>query len=368
MKKYRVIQMGTGNTGIHALRGIIEHPNLELVGLWVYSDEKAGRDAGELCGLDPVGIEATQDTEALLKMDADCVCHMKTAAGDPTKPGSYAERCMDEVRAFLESGKNVVGTTGASLIYPYIYGPEFVERIEKSCQKGGSSFLWRGLEPGFMCDELPLMLSGLSHRIDSIRGQEMLCYASYGEPVVLSWMGFGAPLPDEAKREKLNHIYAKVTAPSIQMIADALGVKLDEIRGTWEGFTLEEDIEVAMGQVKAGTVGAIRYEGVGIVGGKPLIAVEHVNRLQNDLAPQWAQLDPGGYRVVIEGNPPMKIEVAFTEGDPCFQACVATSALAVNAIPVACDAPPGVYTFLNLPHPVMGAHRTRVGQLHSDSV
>ena len=361
MKKYKVIQIGTGNTGMHALRGIIEHPDLELVGLWVYSDQKVGRDAGELCGLGHVGVTATQDTKALIAMDADCVCYMKAIAyGNPTKPGSYGERCIDEECAFLESGKNVVGTTDASLIYPYIWGPEFVERIEKSCQKGGSSFLWSGIEPGFMCDVLPLVMSSLSHRIDSIRGQEMLCYAAYKEPVTLSGMGFGSPLPDEATRKKWSRGIAMGTASSIQMIADALGVKLDEIRGTWEGETLKEDIEVAIGKVEAGMVGAVRYEGVGIVGGKPLISVEHVNRLQDDLAPNWAQLRPGGYRVIIEGKPSMKIEVAFMEGDPCVEACIATSARAVNSIPVICDSPPGVYTFLNLPRPVMGVHRMKV--------
>ncbi len=358
MKKYKVIQMGTGNTGIHALRSIIQHPDLELVGLWDYDVNKAGQDAGEICGLDRVGIKATNDDKAILDMDADCVCYMKAIAmGDPTKPGSYGERCNNEVRAFLESGKNVVGTTDASLIYPYIWGPEFVGRIEKSCQKGGSSFLWIGLEPGFMGDVLPLIMSGLSHRIDSIRSQEILCYATYKEPVTLYSMGFGYPVPDEATRKKVSSSIIIATAPSIQMIADALGVKLDEIRGTWEGFTLQEDIEVAIGTVKAGMVGAVRYEGVGIVGGKPLIAVEHVNRLRDDLAPQWAQLKPGGYRVLIEGKPSMKIEVSFTEGDPCIEACVATAARVVNSIPVACDSAPGVYTFLNLPRQVMGVHR-----------
>lgn len=360
MKRYKVIQMGTGNSGMHALRGIIQHPDLELAGLWVHSDQKAGRDAGELCGLGNVGVKATQDTQALLATDADCVCYMKKSATDPTKPGSYGERCVNEICAFLESGKNVVGTAGVTLVYPYVWGPEFVGRFEKACQKGGSSFLWRGIEPGFMCDELPLLLSSVCHRIDSIRGQEIVCYATYNEPEVLRWMGFGSPLPDSAARKKLADFHTRFwCAPSIQIMADALGVKLDGMRGIWEGAVLEEDIEVAIGKVKAGTVGTVRFEVVGIVGGKPRLAVEHVNRLRHDLAPQWAQLEPGGYRVIIEGEPAMNIDLTFTEGDDCVAACVATSARAVNSIPVVCDAPPGVYTFLNLPRPVMGVHRMK---------
>ena len=72
---YRVIQWSTGNVGRHALRCIERHPELELVGLWVHSPEKAGKDAGELAGLAPNGVVATNDVDALLALDADCVCY-----------------------------------------------------------------------------------------------------------------------------------------------------------------------------------------------------------------------------------------------------------------------------------------------------
>jgi len=173
-------------------------------------------------------------------------------------------------------------------------------------------------------------------------------------------MGFGHPLPDEAKRKKLAEAHAVYTKSSVQMIADALRVKLDEIHSIWEGEILKEDIEVAIGTIKAGTVGVVRYQVDGTVGGKSVIAVEHVNRLRDDLAPQWAQIKPGGYRVIIEGTPPMKIEVTFIRGAPEVEACVATSARLVNSIPVLCDSSPGIHTFLDLPRPVMGVHRMKV--------
>jgi 4-hydroxy-tetrahydrodipicolinate reductase len=98
---YRVIQWSTGHVGAWALHAIIEHPDLELVGLWVHSDAKAGSDAGELCGLPPVGVVATNDAEALLALDADVVCYTATADLRPWE-------AVKDICRILESGKNVV--------------------------------------------------------------------------------------------------------------------------------------------------------------------------------------------------------------------------------------------------------------------
>src|SRR5262245_54446227 len=98
---YRVIQWSTGNVGRAALRAIIRPPALELSGVWGSSDEKAGKDAGELCGLPPVGVTATNDAGALLAQDADCVCYTATADLRP------ADAVADMAR-IAASGKNIV--------------------------------------------------------------------------------------------------------------------------------------------------------------------------------------------------------------------------------------------------------------------
>ena len=109
---YRVIQWSTGNVGKLALRGIINHPGLELVGLWVHGQDKVGRDAGELCGLGRrVGVTATNDAAALRKLDADCVSY--TATGDLRPAEAVEDLCR-----ILESGKNVVSTSIVPLVYP----------------------------------------------------------------------------------------------------------------------------------------------------------------------------------------------------------------------------------------------------------
>src|SRR2546423_3878826 len=124
MVTYRVIQWSTGNVGRYALRGIIRHPEMELAGLWVSSDAKAGRDAAELCGLDePTGVLATSDAGALLSMDADAVCY--TATGD-LRPYEAQE---DLVR-ILRSGKNVVSSSLVPMVWPPHAGEAITAPIE----------------------------------------------------------------------------------------------------------------------------------------------------------------------------------------------------------------------------------------------
>jgi hypothetical protein len=132
---WRVIQWATGNVGAAALRAVARHPDLELVGVLVHDPAKAGRDAGELCGLDPLGVAATADVEEILSLDADCVLHMPLPsariADDP-------ERDLRDLCRVLESGKSAITTVG--YVYPRAYGSDVVDCLEAACAAGRSSF------------------------------------------------------------------------------------------------------------------------------------------------------------------------------------------------------------------------------------
>ena len=184
---YRVIQWSTGNVGSFALRCTLGHPELELVGLAVHSESKAGRDAGELCGLPPVGVLATNDVEALLALDADCVCYTATADRRPFE-------AVEDMCRILESGKNVVSSSVVGLVHPRSLHARMTDSLEEACRKGQCSFLTSGIDPGFANDLLPLVLSGLSERWEEIRIQEIINYSTYDQPQVLfDIMGFGKP-------------------------------------------------------------------------------------------------------------------------------------------------------------------------------
>ena len=352
--KLRVIQWATGHVGKHALRAIARHPDLELAGLWVSSAEKAGKDAGELCGTGRLGIAATQDAESLLAAKADCVSY---AAATDYRP----IEAVEDMCRILASGKNLVTSSFVPLIYPWHAVPAFAEQLEAACQKGGTSFYCSGIDPGFSPDALPIVLSSLSERIESVRAQEIFNYATYDQPQTLfEVMGFGKP-PGTAVPLLIPGSLTLAWGPSVRMVADALKVELDEIRQWHEVAVAEEPFEISCGRIDAGTVAGIHFEVSGIVRGRPVITVEHVTRLRDDIAPHWPQgVGPGTYRVTIEGMPSMRcdLQIGFKSPDHNIDGCVATAMRLVNAIPAVCEASPGVKTWLDLPV-IAGRHALR---------
>lgn len=342
---YRVIQWSTGNVGVQALHGIITHPDLELVGLWVHSTAKGGRDAGELCGLPPTGVKATTDAEALLALDADCVCY--TATGD-LRPW---EAVGDLVR-ILASGKNVVSSSLVQLLHPKTSDPAMVAKLEEACVAGGSTMFTSGIDPGFANDLLPIVLSGVCERIDTVRIKEILNYATYMQPEVLfETMGFGKPL-DHTPLLLFPGALSYAWGGAIQMIAEALGVKVDEVRERYEKAALDRDVEIELGRIEAGTMAGLRFEVVGVVDGREAIVVEHVTRLHDDAGPEWPKgHGQGFYRIELAGSPSINLDVEFVgeDGDHNTGGVLVTAMRLVNAIPAVCASTPGLVSSLDLP-------------------
>ena len=187
----RVVQWSTGNVGRHALAGIAAHPDLELAGVWVSTQDKVGRDAGELAGLGTLGVAATDDADALLASKPDCVVY--TAMADDR----LAEALADLAK-ILRAGVNVVASGPVFLQYPYGVVPDdLIAPIHAAAAEGGASLWVNGIDPGFANDWLPLVLTSVSQRIDQVRCLEILDYATYDNAKVLfDIMGFGRPLDD----------------------------------------------------------------------------------------------------------------------------------------------------------------------------
>jgi 4-hydroxy-tetrahydrodipicolinate reductase len=340
---YRVIQWSTGNVGAFALRAILHHPQLELVGVWVHGEKKAGRDAGELCGVAPVGLIATRDADALLESDADCVVYTATADLRPLE--AIADICR-----ILASGKNVVSSSVVGLVHPRGLTPEITARLERACAEGGSSFFTSGIDPGFANDLLPLVLSGLCERWEQIRIQEIVNYATYDQPqVVLGTMGFGQPL-DATPLLLVPGALTFAWGGALRVLAQGLGIELDEIRQRHERRPAPEGFDTPMGRIEKGTMAALRFEVEGVVRGVPRLVVEHVTRMHDDVAPDWPR-SAGGYRVIIEGVPRMvcSLDMEDEHGDHAVGGVVLTATRLVNAIPAVCEAPPGPLSVLDLP-------------------
>lgn len=340
----RVVQWSTGGCGAIAIRCISERSDLSLDGVWVHSAEKNGSDAGDLAGIGPLGLKATSDMEALLATDPDCVCY--TASGE-----SRPDECIADFEQMLGRGINVVTTSVPGLIHPDAFDPKAVSRLENAAQIGGASLYVSGIEPGFAADHLVITLATMSHKIEQVRTQEFFTYTDY--PVaftIFEVFGLGKPLEHRCIME-LPGVQASAWAPPVRMVADALGVELDEIRETYEKRETPRRIEAAAGVIEAGTVGAVRFETIGVVNGRDAIVIEHINRMALDIAPDWPTSPRDGtYRVMIEGDPSVSCDLHLGEAHNFSeQGMIATTMRIVNAIPAVCAAPAGIRTSLDLP-------------------
>lgn len=338
-KKYRVIQWATGNVGSRSLRTVIEHPELELVGLWVSSDAKAGKDAGELAGIGPVGIKATTSADELIATDADCVIYMP----------QYLD--WDVLCALLASGKNVVTTRG-ELLNPDMLQADRRAQVEEACRKGNSSTYATGSSPGFISEALSIPLLSMQRRLDCLTIDEFANNETRNSPEMLfDIMGFGSPLENFDPNRFADHLRHEF-ANSLNVVAKAMGLAFDEVEAFGEAAPLAEDVVIAAGPVARGTLGGTRTTIVGKHKGKPVMRFRATWYITDKVdAPEW-NLRDSGWRVTIEGDTPMSFEITYPKMSPEEYAAFTpglTAHRAVNAVPILCEAESGMRTTVDLP-------------------
>ncbi len=344
----RVAAIGTGNVGRHALTQLITNPDYELTAVWVSSDSKAGKDAGELAGLDvSTGVLATTDLDAILADKPDCAVY--TAMADNRLP-----EALEDYRRLLAAGVNVVGSSAVFLQYPWQVLPaELVAPIEEAAKAGQASLFVNGIDPGFANDLLPLALAGTCQSIQQIRCMEIVDYATYDSATVMfDVMGFGKPL-DETPMLLQPGVLSLAWGSVVRQLAAGLGIELDEVTETHVREPAPEDFDIASGHIPKGTTAAMRFEVRGMVDGHPAVVLEHVTRLRDDLCPSWPQpaQEGGSYRIELTGEPSYALDLCLSSpnGDHNHAGLVATAARVVNAIPAVVAAEPGIRTTLELP-------------------
>lgn len=340
--KYRVIQWATGGVGCAAIQGIARHPELELVGCWVHSRKKEGRDAGELAGIAPNGVAATRDIDALLALDADCVLYSPIMAD-----AAVVER-------ILRSGKNVVTPLG--WFFPW-RGADFAA-LEVACHAGGVSLHGTGIHPGGITERFPLMVSALSGSVTHVRAEEFSDIRTYNAPAVISDIMLFGKTPEEAAQSPMVQFLATGFFQSIDMVAAELGVALDEKKETRHEIAVAtKPIDSPIGAIPPGRVAAHRFTWEASVGGVPFMTVRTNWFMgQEHLDPPWT-FGPQGERfeVEIQGDPPVKVSFhglhpdTIEEGLRRNRGIVATAMHCLNAIPYVCRAPAGIRTYLDLP-------------------
>jgi hypothetical protein len=345
----RVIQFSTGNVGQHSLRHVIEHPDLELVGVHASSPGKIGRDAAELCGLSQAtGVIATGDIDALVGLHADCVVY--TSQGE-----TRATDALAEVTNFLRDGTNVVATSLVWLVNPDTADSWLRDPLQAACRDGGTTMYVNGIDPGFSGDMLPFAALSLCQSATSILVQEVFDYGTYDDAEFTGVsFGFGFTPEQDPPLMFLPGVLDSIWGGPVRHLAECLGIELDEVRERHETWVTPDPIDCAMMHVEPGHVAAVRFAVEGMKGGEPVIVMEHVNRLTEAAAPDWPYPPEGRggvHRVVVTGRPGVEINAHVGSGDIDQNegGVIATAAKAVNSVAAVCAAVPGLISLRDLP-------------------
>jgi len=338
----RVVQWTTGNVGKQSAIAIGRNPGLELVGCYAWSPDKVGRDVGELCGVNALGVTATNDIDRLLALRPDCVVY------NPMWPS------IDELVRILGAGVNVVTT--AAFINGRRLGPDRQQLVE-ACERGGASLFGTGISPGFI-ELLSIVVAGICDRIEKITVWEAAYTMGYDSPATEKAAGFGRPIDDPALQTMTTEGTA-VFGEAVAMVADALGVELDDIVCEAEHAKTTEDLDLGSWQIAAGCVAGVAASWQGRVRNRTVVELNVRWKKAPTLEPDWQIED--GWIIEVQGRPTVRTAVQVLP-PPDFEATsladfmvlghIMTAMPAINAIAAVVAAPPGIVSYPDLPLPL----------------
>jgi len=338
-RTYRVVQWTTGNVGTSSVQALAANPAFEIVGCFAWSADKVGRDVGELCGIAPLGVAATDDVDALLALAPDCVVY------------NPMWNDVAELERILGAGVNVVST--AAFITGHNLGADR-DRIEAACRRGGSTMFGTGISPGF-AELLAIVSATVCDRVDKITIDEAADTTFYDSPATERPVGFGRPIDDPDLPAMAAHGTA-VFAEAVRLVADALGVELDDVRCDAEFAQTTADLDLGSWSIPAGCVAGVAASWKGLIGGTVVVELNVRWRKGTTLEPDW-QIAQDGWVIRIDGLPTVTANIGFLP-PPDFEAetmadfmrlgHVMTAMPPINAIPAVVAAAPGIATYTDL--------------------
>lgn len=339
-RRYRTIVCGTGGVGAAVLREALRLPWLDVVGVQVYTDNKAGVDAGTLVGLPAAGITTTTDADEIATLDADCVLYCARDFGD--------WRSDDVLVRLLESGKNVV--TSLAYFRAESRAPDVIERLEDACRRGGTSLHASGINPGYIGERLGVILTGFSHDLEQVKIEEFYDITPLSEELA-HLLGIGLPIEESEDASAAAQLAQLYLEQSIGLICDALGVEIDRIDHSQFQRVADEGIQADSYTVPRATVGSVTHRWTVIVNGGPFLLYENTWFVGKSMQPEhsdvehhWLVTIEGrpSVRMLLEVNASMETGAAHYEGDPTSAGNYAIGIPLVQAIIRTCESKPGI--------------------------
>lgn len=333
---YRVIQWATGAIGKTCLRQVIDHPDLELVGLLVYSDAKAGRDAGDIARRPETGVIATRSADEMLALDADVVLHLPLNLA-----GTFAQHDED-IKRLLRSGKNVITTVRHG--FPWAAGLAYAAEFEEACHEGKATLFGTGINPGFITERLATTLTTVCTSVDHILTREIYDFSQVLSPgFIFDHAGVGLAPQVFEEATDMQQIFEHIFAEVVGLVGHTMKVEFDEVVKDHEFGVAEHDLQLPAGEVKAGGVVNFRWRWHGMKDGKPFLTIEMV-WLVDPALEGWEYED--GWDIEITGTPSIKARIDLEEPenlpDRSKAMQYAVAGPVIRAIPEVVKAPPGI--------------------------
>jgi hypothetical protein len=325
-KKIRAIQFGVGPIGASIVKLLREKETVDIVGAIDSDPAKIGKDLAEVVGAPdgPWGIKVSGDAKGVLDQSADVVMHTTS---------SSLPKVMDQLLACLDVGSCVVSTC-EELSYPYRTYPELAAKLDKAAKESGVALVGTGVNPGFVMDKLVVTLAAVSQRIEHVKALRIVDAGKRRLPLQKK---IGAGMSVEEFRAKVKEgVIKHVGLPeSVALVADSLGLRVDEIRETIEPKVATEHVQTEFLTVEAGQAAGVHQIARGLFEGRELVYME--------LQMYVGAKDPAD-TVELKGHPNISLVIpGGSHGD------IATASVAVNSIPAILEAQSGLRTSRDLP-------------------
>jgi len=320
-KKIRAIQYGIGPIGASILKLMREKDAIEIIGAIDNDHSKIGKDLGEVVGASdaPWGVRVSGDAKGVLEQSADVVMHTTS---------SSLPKVVEQLLAALEVGSCVVSTC-EELSYPFRTYPELAAQLDKSAKDNGVALVGTGVNPGFVMDKLIITLAAISQRVEHAKALRIVDASTRRQPLQKK-IGAGLSVEEFRARVKEGAIKHVGLPESVAMVADSLGLRVDQITETIEPKVASHRVETEFLAVEAGQAAGVHQIARGLADGKELVYME--------LQMYVGAKDPAD-TVELQGHPNISLTIpGGSHGD------IATASVAVNSIPSILEAPAGLRT------------------------
>jgi 2,4-diaminopentanoate dehydrogenase len=338
---YRIIVCGPGGGGLACIRAALKMPEVELIGVLVYSEAKDGLDVAKLAGLPPCGVKAFKDRKEIYRLQPDCVLYTGKDLGN--------FNFDDEVIDLLENGIDVIAAQ------PYhfmgVREPEISQRIETACKAGSSTLYATGVCPGFMFERLALTATGASNHIKHIMLEEFIRTGMAESEETMNLYGFGIPLEDAKNNKIAVQIAEQYERQFLFYAGEVLGVPIDRLEQESHYEVTPITIQAPTMVLKENTVAFARHSWAGLSHSGTRLTFQTNWYMSDEFMPAGVPCEDF-YRITIEGDPSLRIgvelkasiedDLRISDEDPSAPYFRVLAATMLQAVPGTCHAKAGI--------------------------